>query len=75
MNRYTDEQRHAAYWSAIDRLRGSRTACIRANATMLVEVEDSMEHYRWCRRAPMSEIRGWAADILSAVEAMHGGAA
>jgi hypothetical protein len=35
---------------------------------MLVEVEDSMEHYRWCRRARMSEIRGWAADILAAVE-------
>lgn len=54
----------AARARALDRLGRARNPIIREWAEPLVGVEDTIVHYRWLARAPMSEITGWGMQIV-----------
>jgi hypothetical protein len=60
---YNDRMQRA-YRRALARLRASRNRNVRRHAVRIVEVEDSLEHFRWCISARMSEIASWTATVL-----------
>lgn len=79
MKHAIEDQMRDAYLRAIDRLSRSRDSDVRRHAVQIVETEDSLEHFRWCIHAPMTEIASWTAqvygDLDEAAEVMKGGAA
>ena len=68
MTQPTPAEIQYAYQRAIDRLSRSRDTDVRRHAVRIVETEDSMEHLRWCMRAPMAEISEWTANVLSGLD-------
>jgi hypothetical protein len=74
---YNDRMQRA-YRRALARLSASRTRNVRRHAMLIVETEDSLEHFRWCIYARMSEIASWTATVLGDLDEsarIEGGAA
>ena len=54
----------AARDRALDRLGRSRSSILREWAEPLVDVEETLEHYRWIATARISDILPWATQIV-----------
>ena len=75
---HTESDMQHLYRRAVARLSASRTRNVRRHAMRIVETEDSLEHFRWCIYARMSEIASWTATVLGDLDEsarIEGGAA